>query len=466
MNARIDAIFDNERLVDEDTEPLDPRSGSSMERIMHSVQNFATVSEGLRILGASVLLASMSIFLFQGWSEGNDIHRYLLLLTQTGLLAAGGFALSHGLKETKGARMFFGLALISIPANFTILGALLYSVFQWDGGLITYPDFATWSIGDAASTSLTLGGAMLVLIPVTMFCFAIMARRSALMMSLHFLLINCLLLLPIRSSTTVGVVALMCTIYALIVTGKLVQNDGSLKTPEGKFALSTLFIPAGVILFRSMYFYNADSLLVAMLSIAVFLIARQASVFPDRKRRLALTLDSLSLPLALIAALSLTDGLNSVITWEFRAPVFAAAFALLALDIIRRTDSRALRATAGAAISILTSLSFIFSVNIVASPLTAFLCIVAGLVMALIGHGIKDRFALFAGCVTAFAGLAFGFNEFVEMIMRSSWVDLAIFGASAIILGSLLDRHGASLKLRLSKWFAARNLELRLQAQR
>ena len=75
----------------------------------------------------------------QGWSEGNDIRRYLLLLAQTGLLGAAGFALSHLVRETNGARIFFGLALVSIPANFTILGALLYSVFQWDGGLTTDP---------------------------------------------------------------------------------------------------------------------------------------------------------------------------------------------------------------------------------------------------------------------------------------------------------------------------------------
>ena len=141
------------------------RRSFSVDGIAQSIRNFATLSEALRILGAAVLVASMSVFLLQGWSEGNDISRYLLLLTQTGLLAAAGFAMSHGLRETKGARIFFGLALGSIPANFTILGALLYSVFQWDGGLINYPDYAHWQIENLAGTGATLGGAMVVLIP-------------------------------------------------------------------------------------------------------------------------------------------------------------------------------------------------------------------------------------------------------------------------------------------------------------
>ena len=112
--------------IDHGPQFVPSHSRFDVDRILYSIRNFATVSEALRILGAAILLASMSLFLLQGWNEGNDIRRYLMLLAQTGLLTAAGFALSHGLKETKGARLFFGLALVSIPANFTILGALLY----------------------------------------------------------------------------------------------------------------------------------------------------------------------------------------------------------------------------------------------------------------------------------------------------------------------------------------------------
>ena len=48
-----------------------------------------------------------------------------------------------------------------------------------------------------------------------------------------------------------------------------------------------------------------------------------------------------------------------------------------------------------------------------------------------------------------------GFDEIVRLIITSSWIDLAIFGASAIALGSIVDRHGIAIKLRLVKWFDA-----------
>ena len=453
MNSGTAVTYDHEFVADNGPEFETSRSGFSVEGVMQSVRNFASLSEALRMVGAAVLLASMSVFLMQGWNDGNDISRYLLLLAQTGLLTAAGFAMSHGLKETKGARIFFGLSLVSIPANFTILGALLYSVFQWDGGLSTYPGYATWQIEDVANIGITLSGAMLVLLPVTLFCFAIMARHSAKTLSMHFLLLNALLLLPIRNSMAAGTVALLGVFYALYFVGKMTGKDRSLKTGEGKFALATLFIPLGIVLFRSMYFYQVDSLMVAMASTALFLLARQASLFPDRGARVALLLQVLSVPLALVVALSLTDAFASAMATGLAVPLFASAYTVLALDILRRTESRKLGILIGVTISLFVALSFTINVAMNSSALTALLSIVAGVLLLLWGLAGKKPFASLAGIVTLFAGAWIGFDEIVRLIMTSSWIDLAIFGASAIALGSVVDRHGVAIKLRLVKWF-------------
>jgi hypothetical protein len=449
MNTRVARDFD----VGQGPHFVPSTSRFDVERIMHSLRNFATVSEALRILGASVLLASMSVFLLQGWNDGNDISRYLMLLAQTGLLTAAGFAMSHGLKETKGARLFFGLALVSIPANFTILGALLYSVFQWDGALTTYPEFATWQIDNIASTGITLAGAMLILLPVTVFCFAIMARHSAKTLSLNFFALNLMLLLPIRSSLAAGSVALLGIVYALTIVRKVLGKDRALKTAEGKFALITLFIPAGIILFRSMYFYQVDSLLIAMLSLAAFLAARQASVFPDRSQRIATALEVISLPIALVFAFAVSNAFAPHLAWALMAPVFSVAFAIPALDILRRTESRKLSKFVGMTISLFVSLSFIFGMAIDTNSMTAFLCLLAGGLMLMTGLALRNRTVSVAGVVTIFASIIFGLDLLLALILNSSWVDLAIFGACAIALGSVLDRHGVAINLRLVEWF-------------
>ena len=101
------------------------------ESILDKIKRVASISEILRIIGACAVIASMSMFLLQGWSSGNDIARYFKLLTQTGLLAGAGLGLSFIIKEPKGARLFFGLALISIVSNFTILGAFFIPCCNW-----------------------------------------------------------------------------------------------------------------------------------------------------------------------------------------------------------------------------------------------------------------------------------------------------------------------------------------------
>lgn len=451
MNTRVSAFEDD--LLEDNREELTPsNSRFSVESVMRTVRNFATLSEALRMLGAVVIIASMSVFLLQGWDEGNDIRRYLLLLAQTGLLAAAGFAMSYIVKESKGARSFFGLALISIPANFTILGALLYSVFQLDGGLTAYPGYADWRIEDVASIGFTMSAAMVVLVPVTLFCFAIMARRSTKPLSMHFLLLNALLLLPFRSSIAAGSIALVGVVYALFVMGKLTRDDLAMKTGEGKFALVTLLIPPGIILFRSSYFYQLDSLMIAMVAMGLFLAARQASLFPDRNAKLATALEAVSWPLAMAVALALSSAFEPGIRPDLMAPVFSLSYAGLAIDVVRRTGNRTLANLIGVSISLAVAVSFTFSVAMVPSAASALFSVAAGVALLLWGAAGKKPFTIIAGLVTLGAGFIFGYSAILQLIISSSWIDLAIFGASAIALGSLLDRHGVAVKLRLTHW--------------
>jgi len=292
-----------------------------------------------------------------------------------------------------------------------------------------------------------------VLLPITMFCFAIMARHSAKTLSLHFFALNMLLLLPIRSSFAAGTVALLGTIYALYFVKEAAAKDRALKTTEGRFALTTLFIPAGIILFRSMYFYQVDSLMVAMLSMAAFLAARQASIFPDRDARVALLLDALSVPIALTFACAVTGALVPDLTWTLTAPVFSIAYTALALDLMRRDVSRVLSATIGASICLLVPASFMLGVAIEQSALMSVIGLVAGGLFLMSGMALRHRTASIAGIGMIAASLFFGVEALLTLVLASSWVDLAIFGACAITLGSVLDRHGVAINVYLARRF-------------
>lgn len=431
----------------------------SIAGILDSMRSVATLSEVLRVLGAGVVLASMSLYLLQGWHEGNDISRYLLLLAQTGLLAAAGFAMSHGLDEARGARVFFGLALVSIPANFTILGALLYSVMQWDGALGSYPAFATWQIDDLPLTLLTTGFAVAALLPVALFCFAIMARRSSQALAGHFVLLNALLLLPLRSSVAAGTLALMGVAYALWASRRLRPRDSALKTAEGRFALGTLYIPMGIVLFRSFYFYDVDSMMLALLATAVFLALRQGAALPDRDRRLAAILDAVSLPVAAVAAVSLAAALDGPLDFDLLAPLAATVFAAFGLDVVSRTTSAAVRTVGGVAACVAVFAGFSLSVMVDPSAMTAILALVASAALIAAGHWSGSRTATVSGVLTLGAASLFGLEPLLDLIVVSNWYVLAAIGASSIAAGSVLDRHGTALLHRARRLVSRPGLE-------
>lgn len=171
--------------------------------LMNKMMNFASL---MRVCGALVMLVAMSSYLMQGWHEGNDISRYYMLLSQTFLLAISGFGLTYILKENKGARIFFGLGLVSITVNMTTLGALIFSTTQWGSALVHYPSYAKWVAPEFGAIVMALLGTALISAPVSWIGHKVLARRSANSLSVLFLFTNMLLLIPVRESWFVGMV--------------------------------------------------------------------------------------------------------------------------------------------------------------------------------------------------------------------------------------------------------------------
>ena len=164
-------------------------------------------------------------------------------------------------------------------------------------------------------------------------------------------------------------------------------------------------------------------------------------------------------------ALAVTDAFMPRLDSAVIAPLFATAFTVLALDVLRRTQSRRLAAGTGILISLVISMSFVLSLVAAPEALSAFLCLIAGTLLVLAGLATRGRTILFAGAMTMTASVVFGFEPLLQLVVNSSWIDLAIFGACAIALGSVLDRHGVAVNMRLADWFGtpkARDQEIAL----
>lgn len=431
-----------------DHHPLTHEAAAAKETLVQTMRQFSGFASLMRLLGALIILAAMSAFLLQGWHDGDDISRYYMLLSQTGLLAAGGFALSFLFRENKGARVFFGLGLISITVNMTTLGALIFSATQWGGSLTDYPSFAQWTSLGTDALLLAIGATLLVCAPIGWFSHKVFARQSASRLSALFLAANLLLLVPVRESWSVGLVAALAILVPVWFLHQHLREARSLRTPEGMMAIASVMAPAIIILFRSIWLYPLDELLMLILSATSYLALRCiAGQFEPNT-----TLKNLTNSMAVIAAMFL-----SLATSLLLAPMLAQEWALVAFTLPATLCliDMAMRGTKPdgyiqLAVLIL-AIVHIGGAFFDATGLAGAICMLAGMAIIALGVFFRTGTSFILGTLTLVIGTLIQFRELIETIDFSNWVTLSITGAIIIISASLIERHGAYLKLRMEQ---------------
>lgn len=426
------------------SDPIDAK-----ESVYERLKRITSISELLRIFGACAVIASMSIFLLNGWSDGNDIHRYLKLLAQTGLLTGAGIALSFLLKENKGARLFFGLSLISVVANFTILGALTYSMFQLDGGLITYPSIVTWKAVNATTFWPVFAGAVTLLALLTRFSFSIFARNIAGPLSLSFLALSALLMIPVRSSIAVSVIAIAALCIAVALVKKLSQHKQVVLTNETKFAFGLLFVPGFIIFARALSLYSVDEVMLLTLSgLGYFSIRSWLASFTDTSP-LKSILEKALFCIGLFVAWQVAALLPNTIH-EISGAVFSIVVVVLSIDQIKRASADKwqiliLNITTVALVIMNVGIAFFSSVLL--QQVTSLL-ICAGLLFIANSQSIlanDNRFSKVTALVGIVACLLILAAHVVALVNLGNWIVIGFIGASLIIGGSLYERFGLSL---------------------
>ncbi len=403
----------------------------------------------LRILGAAAVLIAMYSFLMKGWESGNDSFRYLLMLGHTGLLAVIGLGSGHWLKESKGARLLLTLALVSIPANFAILGAFLFSqTMQLDIGL--YPQYVAWTVDSMNTALLTTAGALLILIPVTFLGFTVLARRMSKKLSLLFLLSSAALLIPIRDPQIIGLLVLTLATCAIILSRKISFNQTSSKTNEGMLALGLQFLPLAVLVGRSLWLYSADLFLLTIMSATIFFIMRQISLQLIADSKLRIILEGFSIIPAASVTFLFYSVLESIvfIPDEFILPISSLISAAMLYDIsirsTKRPDRYRLIAVIGLLIGMTTSL--IIFLNLLA----ALTCVFVGMVLIVFGYKNQQRNVFTGGILLMTIGIAQQLYELVLHFDLGSWMSLAVLGVIAIVVASTIESQGGKLKLRLN----------------
>ncbi len=420
----------------------------SRKGIIGMIEEFASIASILRMGGAAIVVASMSAFLMQGWAGGNDIGRFYMLLSQTILLALGGFGLSYVLKENKGARVFFGLSIISIVADMTTLGALVFSIAHWGKILAHYPAFAHWKATSSVDMMMATVAGVVTLIPIAWFGFLVMARRSAKALAITFLAANLLLLVPVRESWVVGVLAMLGVLLPVFTARRAFAQDPAIRTVEGYFAIATLFIPAGIIICRSLYLYEMDSLLQFMLAMTAYTVLRFIGSSLVQSPRFASKLALLSFVTAGVAAQAISGLFDPRTLGQFLA--FGLTFGALGMDIaLRNPAQRQPYATFTCGVFAMSALIPFIAIHDSASILTF---ILSGAGVCIAGKALDAGKPVLMGVAMMIAGIGQQLYSIVVLMDFSNWFTLAVLGTSAIVTASVIERHGAVIKVKCQKW--------------
>jgi len=422
---------------------------SNQASFFSKLKRITTISEVLRLFGACAVIASMSLFLLNGWSDGNDIQRYLKLLCQTGLLTVAGLTLSFILKENKGARLFFGLSLISVVANFMILGALTYSMFQLDSNLIQYPDMVSWKAIDTNTFWPVFAGAVVLLAVLTRFSFSIFARNIAGPLSLSFLLMSALLLIPVRSSLIISIIAIISFLIASALVKKLCQNENVILTHETKFALALIFAPSLLMIVRSLSLYNIDQVMLTTLSGLTYLALRFIISRFTESSFLQSAIEKFQFCVAVFLSIHIATLVPHVIDIA-NCAVFSICLLALTYDQVKTSKNikwHKLIVPASSFIIVTTHivLSF-FSNDITFQIISLFVCATtlsfsSFMESSSIKYGASKIISLLGVLVCGFILAA----QAIAYIQLGNWIVIGLIGVALIVGGSLFERYGMKL---------------------
>jgi hypothetical protein len=407
----------------------------------------------LRILGTTALLVAMYSFLVKGWQSGGDVFRYLLMLGHTGAMAAIGLASGHWLKEGKGARLLLTLALVSVAANFAILGAFIYS--QSAAGLaLNYPGYVAWKADSLSTALLITAAAMVVLLPVVLLGFRVLSRSMSSKLAALYLISNATLLIPLRDPHLVGYLVVGLSLLVLMVSRNASRQNISARTNEGMMALVLQYLPMAVLLGRSIWLYSPELFLLTVLALTVFFALRQISIRLNNSVEIRSLVEGLSvLPaLGFGSGLGATLAENGYLATELVLPIAAFATASLIYETSQRArQGAALYRTLSVAVLCVGVLS---NMLILDGVLTAVMSTVIGIAVAVFGYMKQQRTVFGGGMVMTSIGLIYQLYYAIQVFHLGSWASLALLGMAAIVVASTVESHGYRIRLMLTAWKA------------
>ena len=405
----------------------------------------------MRAFGGIAVLLSLYSFMLNGWEGSSDLVRYSMLLGHTGLLAVIALLSGHFFKEGKGPRLLLMLALVSVSANFSILGAFIFSATTDVGGW-QYPQYLSWTVDGISTALITTTVACVILIPVIAVGFRTLARGLSVKLGVMFALSNLVLLLPMRDPWLLTVVVISLSVYTLLASAKTARQRTEANTLEGRVALLLQFLPIGILIGRNVWLYAADSFVYMAAALSIFVALRQCLLLMPSNNRFKTLVEFISAWAALCAGGGLITGLAGAGMSEALAIVAGSLLsgAMIYELSMRASAQRLYRFLATA----LVVISLLFNIVVGVGMLASMMALVGGVIMLVASFSLQQRALFIGGLILLVTSIGYQLLKAFQFYDFGYWATLAVLGVLAIVLGSVLESRGARIRQGLLNYKA------------
>lgn len=424
---------------------IDPASTTAMDALPR-----LNLAGWLRTLGGLAVVGSGIVYMLQGLHSTHAELRYWIYLLLMFALSAGGVFSYRLMQDTKGARLFFALAAVVIPVQFAQLGGMIV-----DFTALT----ASRDLSIAAPSPLLLFALATASLLMAALCsrlgFAVLARPLALPLTVCYLSLNLLLLLPFRDLP----LGLLPIAFLLLATSaiyvRFFSHRALFATLEGRAVRLMFILPLIIALVRAAFHQDdlAGCSAIAGVAAACLMLFARTCLAHSTLRELVI---AVATGFALYSSIGFASATESAGHFNEASSTLLYTLPLLAWLLIAGRVARGLSCVYHCATG-LVALPMALSCT-TSEPLVTALYMLSGIALCAWGANFKVKAPLMSGALITCAGGSVLLVNAVVTVNGSVWLYLALAGVASVAASSILEKHG-------SRWIRSANGKFRHMAQ-
>jgi hypothetical protein len=402
----------------------------------------------LRLIGTIILVLATADFLLQGLSRFAPAYRYWVMPGLMALFAGCGLVCGYFWRETRGARLFFGLATALVPVQFSQMGAMLRAVLY--GAATGYSGWWHYEGVGWVLVAADLAVSLLIAFPVAYAGFSILARPHARYLLLGLLPGCAVFLIPVRDPGLAAGI-LMLLFLSLRWHDRSFRGDALMGSLEGLAARALVFLPVAILAGRSLFYPWTDLTAAALFGLAGLVLFSDAPNL-RRSRTWIGGCEAGGVLFGVLAATSLAESLPGFAAGSAEAVLvkYLATVALLFAAADRASLGASWYRSLGTTIALLGCFVYL---AVSGDHSAALLCLGMGTALVYAGITYRQRWTLFGGFVAFLTGLAFYVRYAGSLYEASPWASLTALGVAILLFASFLEKKRQPLVALGGRWW-------------